>query len=203
MLEGVSDNLLETNELKQCNVCKMCKSISEFNKHKRNKDGLDGKCKVRNKRLCKEWTDNNKEAQLSRAAIWRLDNKEHVVAYRQQRIEEGYFLVRQHVRRSAMLDSTDTASKEDTLAIKEQHTSCFWCDSLLKYPERTIDHLIPVAKGGKHVLGNLVIACKSCNSRKRTKDPEDFASELGWSTQEFIDKLGTYDISWIVKDNIR
>lgn len=34
----------------------------------------------------------------------------------------------------------------------------------------TIDHIIPVSKGGNSVPGNVVPACQSCNSSKKNKD---------------------------------
>jgi 5-methylcytosine-specific restriction protein A len=30
-----------------------------------------------------------------------------------------------------------------------------------------MDHLIPIVRGGKSVLGNVVPACKDCNSKKK------------------------------------
>lgn len=32
--------------------------------------------------------------------------------------------------------------------------------------QRTVDHVIPVSFGGKDELSNLVLCCRSCNSRK-------------------------------------
>lgn len=38
----------------------------------------------------------------------------------------------------------------------------------------TVDHIIPLAKGGNNELDNLVAACQSCNSRKKDRDLADF-----------------------------
>jgi 5-methylcytosine-specific restriction endonuclease McrA len=35
--------------------------------------------------------------------------------------------------------------------------------------ECTVDHVVPVSRGGKDELENLVISCRSCNSRKGAK----------------------------------
>ncbi|EMG20862.1 HNH endonuclease domain protein [Leptospira interrogans str. 2002000626] len=40
-----------------------------------------------------------------------------------------------------------------------------------------MDHLIPIAKGGKSIKANLVPACKECNSAKKNKLPFEFDSE--------------------------
>ncbi|EMO27410.1 HNH endonuclease domain protein [Leptospira interrogans serovar Bataviae str. HAI135] len=41
-----------------------------------------------------------------------------------------------------------------------------------------MDHLIPLAKGGKSIKANLVPACKKCNSEKKNKLPFEFDSEI-------------------------
>lgn len=38
----------------------------------------------------------------------------------------------------------------------------------------TFDHVVPVARGGHTTLGNMVPACVSCNSKKRTIDLDRF-----------------------------
>lgn len=52
--------------------------------------------------------------------------------------------------------------------------------------ELHMDHFIPLAKKGPHVLGNLIPACRGCNYSKRDNDPErwyraqPFFSEARW-----------------------
>src|SRR5690606_16206547 len=42
----------------------------------------------------------------------------------------------------------------------------------------TIDHVVPESRGGKTTLENLVTCCKSCNSRKSARTPEEACMEL-------------------------
>jgi 5-methylcytosine-specific restriction endonuclease McrA len=46
---------------------------------------------------------------------------------------------------------------------------CVYCLSTL---DLSVDHLIPVSQNGTEDLQNLVCACKSCNSRKRNRTPD-------------------------------
>lgn len=38
------------------------------------------------------------------------------------------------------------------------------------------DHWVPLTRGGGYIMGNIVPACKSCNSSKGNKTPEEFCS---------------------------
>lgn len=55
---------------------------------------------------------------------------------------------------------------------------CHWCSSQCS-DSYHVDHYQPLSKGGKHVVGNLVISCPSCNLRKNAKDPYEFAASMG------------------------
>ncbi len=44
---------------------------------------------------------------------------------------------------------------------------CYICGVYLDNPH--LDHIHPIAKGGKHSIGNLAYACRSCNSSKNDK----------------------------------
>lgn len=45
--------------------------------------------------------------------------------------------------------------------------TCYYCQVSVPKAEATMDHVVPLAQGGKSVPGNIVVACKSCNTAKR------------------------------------
>lgn len=44
---------------------------------------------------------------------------------------------------------------------------CYFCGKKLSKEKLTMDHLIPLAKGGFSIKNNLVVSCKNCNSSKK------------------------------------
>ena len=46
---------------------------------------------------------------------------------------------------------------------------CQWCDTGLHEDNWSIDHVIPISKGGTNELHNLQAMCRSCNSIKGTR----------------------------------
>lgn len=44
---------------------------------------------------------------------------------------------------------------------------CHYCGGSFPAGELTMDHVVPLARGGKSSRGNLVPACKACNNRKK------------------------------------
>jgi 5-methylcytosine-specific restriction endonuclease McrA len=64
---------------------------------------------------------------------------------------------------------------------KQQFNECCYCGSLLSL---SIDHLIPLSKGGADVLGNLVPACGSCNSSKSNADAYEWYSKQSFFSRK-------------------
>lgn len=60
---------------------------------------------------------------------------------------------------------------------KKAH-ECHWCGIALTFETMTLDHVIPISKGGSNQLGNLVPSCFACNNAKGDLDPIDFALSL-------------------------
>ena len=50
---------------------------------------------------------------------------------------------------------------------------CHYCEKKYKPSELTMDHLVPLARGGQSVKNNLVPACIGCNAKKKLKTPVD------------------------------
>ena len=50
---------------------------------------------------------------------------------------------------------------------------CHYCQKQFSPDELTMDHIVPLARGGKSTKGNVVPCCKSCNSEKKYYTPVD------------------------------
>jgi len=48
---------------------------------------------------------------------------------------------------------------------------CHHCGGKFPPKELTMDHLVPVIRGGKSTKGNLVPSCKGCNSARKHRLP--------------------------------
>jgi hypothetical protein len=50
---------------------------------------------------------------------------------------------------------------------------CAYCGDRLAESELTVEHVTPVSRGGQHMWTNVVTACRSCNTRKGNRRPEE------------------------------
>ncbi len=51
---------------------------------------------------------------------------------------------------------------------------CYHCGRKFSAKELTMDHLVPIIRGGKSSKGNVVPACKECNSKKKHSLPMEW-----------------------------
>lgn len=49
---------------------------------------------------------------------------------------------------------------------------CYWCKNSLDSTTATLDHMIPLAKGGTNGMDNFVLACEGCNHDRGNAMPE-------------------------------
>jgi 5-methylcytosine-specific restriction endonuclease McrA len=50
---------------------------------------------------------------------------------------------------------------------------CHYCGKTFAPDELTMDHVVPVSRGGRSVKGNVVPCCKSCNNEKKYLTPAE------------------------------
>ena len=64
---------------------------------------------------------------------------------------------------------------------KRSRGVCHYCGQTFPPKTLTMDHLVPIARGGKSTKGNVVPACKECNTKKKQMLP------IEWD--EYLDSL--------------
>jgi hypothetical protein len=58
------------------------------------------------------------------------------------------------------------------LFARDRHV-CAYCGAHCNESDLTVEHIIPVSRGGRHEWTNVVTACRSCNTRKGNRRPEE------------------------------
>lgn len=80
-------------------------------------------------------------------------------------------------KRRAMTEPAHTWDEWIEL-LKKHDNRCYYCNCKMTKTagkrQRTRDHIIPLTKGGKDTIENIVPACRSCNSSKGVKDVDEF-----------------------------
>jgi len=59
---------------------------------------------------------------------------------------------------------------------------CHYCRRRVGHRHLTMDHLVPLGRGGRTTRGNVVPACKTCNTKKQSLVPvewEEYLRALG------------------------
>lgn len=57
---------------------------------------------------------------------------------------------------------------------------CWYCGIPITIDDMCIDHINPQSLSGTHDIDNLLPACRSCNSRKRDKNLDEYREWLAW-----------------------
>ena len=194
---------------KQCSTCKQIKSHTEFYKRTGSKDGLRSQCKIchnsnfesnkeeiykkRAERYNLEKEEINRKRRIKylseieimrekdrlRALIpqWQAYIKQYQKEYRTREISK-IIDKNKRLRRRAITKQGDVTTKQ-LLELQDNAKVCYWCNESVRNRKTHIDHVIPLARGGKHTISNLVISYPTCNLQKGSKDPLEFANSLG------------------------
>lgn len=173
-----------------CLQCEQRLPISEFHKDKTATGGRRSKCKSCRIDLVKNWYQDNKERQSGREKKRRRANVEkyaekealRYVKDREKRI--GLATEHSHRRKARKLKTVIERGISKHALKKKFGTKCYYCKKEMDFSVgvgrkfnqdmATIEHLIPLSRGGEHTWENTVLACRHCNLSKNAKSIEEF-----------------------------
>lgn len=183
---------------KVCRKCGEVLPPGEFHAHKRGKNGFRAVCKTCINRQNAEWRSKNREyirkhdAEYRRnnpervaelRAEWRSKNRERLAEQRAEYRRNNLDIYRasnhRHEARKRNAQGTHTA-QEMRDQFTRQKGICYYCDCKLIHPfepkpkttKKAIahwEHIIPLVRGGRNDLSNLVWACAKCNLSKNDR----------------------------------
>lgn len=189
---------------KKCSNCGKVKYLGEFSKKKTGAGGVRSQCKSCLRECSRKWHEENRERSCENKRKWYEKNREKRLEQNRKWYEANSEKhnekcrkwskanrdkkrksfskwqkanpekVREHIhrRRARMANAAGSFTAEQCQARLEYHGNrCIYCGCDGKM---TIEHLIPMARGGTNWPANLAPSCQSCNSSKGAKTHFEF-----------------------------
>jgi 5-methylcytosine-specific restriction endonuclease McrA len=184
---------------KPCTQCGVDKELGEFREKERGLYGRSSWCRECERQYTLEWTDANRDAhnerrreawkardwtpeeraiEAARMRAWYAQNRARhkQTFYRWVKDNRDAYNAIQQKRRAQKSGVDATLTSQEWKEILAAHDrSCAYCDTSSE--TMTMDHVVPLSKGGAHAKENVVPACRSCNSRKGARPVEVMMQE--------------------------
>lgn len=111
------------------------------------------------------WLDP--EIARKRSRDWAADNRSKVSEINRKHSKKYPEKMREkRARRRARAEKNGIFFITSKEKLKLYKSPCFYCGSKVSIQ---LDHVIPIARGGRHSIGNLVAACAKCNNQKKAR----------------------------------
>lgn len=75
---------------------------------------------------------------------------------------------------------------------EEQNRRCGYCGTKIGYSEVTVDHIIPISRGGPDCKDNMICSCRPCNEFKRNRTVEEFRAAIQTANYNLMQKEPEY-----------
>lgn len=176
-------------------ICKKCgenKDPSEFYNDKSKPNGKKPRCKPcdllsRDKKKRREyekkyWAEPKKKKE-KQERIKRImnENKERYAEVRKAylKTDKGMAVYRKQTQKRYALKKAAFVEDVNPLELfNEQEGMCYLCNSKFEFKEMELDHVQPIARGGKHEKSNCKMACRHCNRSKGSKTLEELSYQV-------------------------
>ena len=123
----------------------------------------------RSKSAIRKWVDENRDRVRKYAQNWKDKNREKVNEYQKawKASNPDKVAASRHTVRAQRKGAEGTHTPEEWRELCERYDNkCLCCNEVKPL---TVDHVIPLSKGGTNYIDNIQPLCKSCNCRKSTK----------------------------------
>lgn len=183
--------------MKKCRTCEEIKPIGDFLANHRMADGFNHECKAcasarnrawqkENREKCKEksqkWREKNRDRVNEKAKIYYGANKEKCRELNSawQKNNPEYCRIRVHNRRSKENLNGEKLSKGLTQRLFKSQRGLCPCCGLALGDDYHLDHIMPIALGGKNEDNNIQLLRAICNLRKNAKHPITYMQGCGF-----------------------
>lgn len=152
-----------TDTHKQCAECKKLIELSNFSLSKRGRLGLSAYCKpCASLRIIKSVPV---EVRREKTQYYRNKNRNWWRSL--HRINQFNRIKKQK------LVSDGTVTKEFIESVYNIE-KCYYCKEKVPKDLRTLEHILPLNRGGLHSINNITMACSKCNNSKRDMTEKEF-----------------------------
>ena len=158
------------NTCKACVIARVGQSPSKVARHEAAVERKANRVPADTRARLAAWYQANKENRLRQAAAWNRKNREsnRARSLRWQR-ENPEKVAESARRRRAVKCNSDVRKVSDgdlRRLVGRFRGLCAYCQAR---PWKHFDHVIPLSRGGRHSIGNLLPACQDCNQQKHAK----------------------------------
>ena len=130
----------------------------------------------------KKWAEENREKNILRHREYRVRNADKCSAYSKVWREKNKDLKRVYAQNRRAKQRENGGELSPTLTKKLfdlQKGKCACCGKPLGNKFQ-LDHIMPIALGGKHEDSNIQLLTQKCNAQKHAKHPVDFMQSRGF-----------------------
>lgn len=165
--------------MKLCRACGKDLPVDEFNLSRANSDGLQSRCRPCQKSYFDAWylknaskKDRNQKARRAKNPDY--DRQWYAKRY-QDPVGRAVILAGRMRYRARRAGASGSYTASEWLELCDKYGNV--CLSCLEYKSLTVDHVIPLSKGGTNDISNIQPLCGPCNSKKKDSNT-DYRSQF-------------------------